>query len=91
MSVMPAGMRDTVILREARLFACQILRVLFDRQRIDICSHQNRPAILPAVNHAKDTAARYTEEIVSFSLSHYYLNPEFGAEPRESYCEMLGR
>ena len=61
MSVMPAGMRDTVILREARLFACQILRVLFDRQRIDICSHQNRPAILPAVNHAKDTAARYAD------------------------------
>ena len=59
MSVMPAGMRDTVILREARLFACQILRVLFDRQRIDICSHQNRPAILPAVNHADATAARY--------------------------------
>ena len=60
-SVMPACMRDTVILREARLFACKILRVLFDRQRIDIRPHQDRPALLPAVDHAEDTAARYAD------------------------------
>ena len=61
MTVMPAGMRNAVILREAYLFACQILRILFDRQRIDIRPHQDRPAILPAVDHAKDTASRYTD------------------------------
>ena len=60
-SVMPTGMRDAVILREAHLFACKILRILFDRQRIDIGSHQDRPAILPAVDHAKDTTSRYTD------------------------------
>lgn len=50
-----------------------------------------KPAETERFKTQLDTAARYTEEIVSFSLSHYYLNPEFGTEPRESYCEMLGR
>lgn len=49
-----------------------------------------RPADVGRFRRQLDTAALYADEIVSFSLSHYYLNPEFGAEPQKSYRALCG-
>lgn len=47
------------------------------------------PADIDRFKTQLDTAALYTDGIVSFSLSHYYLNPSFGTEAFEGYKEML--
>lgn len=48
-----------------------------------------KPAEIGRFQRQLDTAALYADEIVSFSLSHYYLNPEFGTEPLAEYRALL--
>ena len=48
------------------------------------------PADAQRFKQQLDTAAKYTDGIISFSLSHYYLNPDFGDQPLEDYKKIIG-